>query len=534
MLRRLARPLGVSSAPSLLAASWSSLRRSCDVDENDARRELTFIISSSSMTRMKKSVHPTNALAAVRWTHSSATATAAGAATTASAASSASPFISVKDSMSRSYKLSAVLENTNHGVVLGKQENTSTYSFVGFEGVPFLKVAECVMQVPVEHRTFHAICGRMSVPCDFFGDIDLPLTTSTASIETMILTALRRVQEEVSAATLRQHPSWSVGPSSSSKGKGDAPPEVLLVTNPQATTKRSYHLHIRFPHVCFCDYRTVRHVAEKINGELGASFFDLACYRERGMMRTAYSRKVGVGSSSSLHHELAPAFPQISNSELKKLLEPSTRWSPAECVARSFVIREDFMESKFLKQTSSSATSFSSSSSPPVSLLEDDNVALAKALLPKTLSIPSFHEGVTAAERNKAAKQNGGDINNHNNAVTEYDKQGRPIPAFFMERVKPKRFREALKSVHALPSTAAEPYDQWIRVGLALHNFGSEDRNFEEWVQFSVRAPHKFSRETCRSMWDKFQRHPDHQNWARGYNYLTKSIWRELGIANAQ
>ena len=147
-------------------------------------------------------------------------------------------------------------------------------------------------------------------------------------------------------------------------------------------------------------------------------------------------------------------------------------------------------------------------------------------LLPQALSIPSFHEGATAAERLKASKAD-------HHAAVEYDKQGRPIPAFFTERVKPKRQREAIKSVHALPSTAAEPYDQWIRVGLALHNFGAEDRNFEEWVQFSVRAPHKFSRETCRSMWDKFQRHPDHENWPRGYNYLTKTIWRELGIINS-
>jgi hypothetical protein len=257
-------------------------------------------------------------------------------AATSAGPSGASPFADLQEHMRRSYKLDTVLQQTPHGMVLGKQENTTTYSFVGFEGVRFQTIAECMMRVPVEHRTFHAICGRAGVPCDFFGDIDLPNNIGDSQAEHMLVQSIGAITSKVDLVLSR-------------RGVPTQRPEVLLLRNIHAATKKSMHLHIRFPTACFSDFRSVRHVAEKMNGDLDAAFFDLSCYRERGMIRLAHSRKVG---SAVVHHELVPVA-DADNKALSALLEPSRAWSAAECIARSFSLREECL----LDTTDGSASS---------------------------------------------------------------------------------------------------------------------------------------------------------------------------------
>ena len=109
----------------------------------------------------------------------------------------------------------------------------------------------------------------------------------------------------------------------------------------------------------------------------------------------------------------------------------------------------------------------------------------------------------------------------------EYDEHGNSVPAFLKESKKWARFGEAVAAVKRLPSTAAEEYATWIRVGLALHSFGNDAHIKAHWDAFSMRSPHKFNAEVNKGLWEYFGSRPNCFNWRRGYNYLVHTLRRQ-------
>ena len=64
-------------------------------------------------------------------------------------------------------------------------------------------------------------------------------------------------------------------------------------------------------------------------------------------------------------------------------------------------------------------------------------------------------------------------------------------------------FRKAKFLVSLLSDERAENYNDWIRVGWALHN---TDRGlFQVWVDFSKRCPSKFDEKHCEKLWNNMK-----------------------------
>lgn len=409
-----------------------------------------------------------------------------------SAALPVSPFADLQNAMHRSYRLDVVQQKmTRGGIILAKQENEETFSFVGFEGLPYLAVATRLMLLPEEHRTFHVVCSTGG-PCDFYGDIDLPATTSDKIVTELLDAAVNEVTTLMSSACERMQQRAA----KQQQIAAFAGPEVLLLRNPNPA-KKSLHLHMSFPHLCFEDYVGVRAVAEHINAKVSLALFDLHCYRSKGMLRLPFNGKSRrQNDAHEARHSLEPVLsfpPSAEGNRLRSATASSAALSRPQIVSKAFCLREEYALTK---------------------------PSLWKELKGAAHAVPRGTLFPNVASRGSSRP-------------AEFDEAGRKIPAFLAEATKPRRYQEVVKSVRSMPTRCADHYDQWIRVGLALHNFGSEDKYFEEWVTFSLRCPNKFSRESCRKMWNKFVRHPDHTNWRRGYNYLTKTIYREMGVTRS-
>jgi P4 family phage/plasmid primase-like protien len=81
-------------------------------------------------------------------------------------------------------------------------------------------------------------------------------------------------------------------------------------------------------------------------------------------------------------------------------------------------------------------------------------------------------------------------------------------------------FRKAKFLVSLLSDERAENYNDWIRVGWALHN--TDKGLFQVWVDFSKRCPNKFDEKNCEKLWNNMK--PgltirSLQSWAKEDNY---------------
>lgn len=115
-----------------------------------------------------------------------------------------------------------------------------------------------------------------------------------------------------------------------------------------------------------------------------------------------------------------------------------------------------------------------------------------------------------------------------------YDERGSAIPNYLREEKKWMRWQEVLSAVKRLPVNTADSYKEWIRIGLALHSFGSGSEIFRVWLNFSARCPGKFKPEVCEKSWAVFGQRPDCHNWRRGYLYICRTLPKELGISTSR
>jgi Primase C terminal 2 (PriCT-2) len=89
------------------------------------------------------------------------------------------------------------------------------------------------------------------------------------------------------------------------------------------------------------------------------------------------------------------------------------------------------------------------------------------------------------------------------------------------------RVREALQCI------SAEPYDPWIKMGMATHALDSGEAGFAVWLEWSRTCPEKFDEVVCRKKWVSFT--ADRENGitiATLFDLAIKSGWRN-GNGNA-
>ncbi|CCW65755.1 unnamed protein product [Phytomonas sp. EM1] len=279
--------------------------------------------------------------------------------------------------------------------------------------------------------------------------------------------------------------------------------------------------------VAFEDYRTVRLLADEVNQTLGKAVIDDNCYRAHGMLRCAFSAKLRgpEGATGGLQPLLTAKDPALQ-AKLNAMHARLRGWTDPEILEMSFCGR----------------------------FLNDPDAArrggryLKTELLPK-LPMRTRRAAIAAATSGKAPSPEVADLLQAAAATSrhrfkllrlrhirgggagegqEYDAHGNLVSPFLTEAAKWRRFRQVVAKLQSLPPHAADSFDVWVRVGLALHNFSNEDHVFDEWVRFSIRCPQKFSREACRKKWVQFERNPDALNWRRGFNYLNSTIWKQV------
>lgn len=360
----------------------------------------------------------------------------------------------------RSFRLDRVAASVGESdIIVAVQNTTKGFSFIGFPGVARDDVAQRLAHVPLSAHHFHSVCGRERSVCDFYADVDLDPTDKGEPILHKIVTTVERLFATHTRAS-----------------------EPLTVSILSGTTpeKQSYHVHIRSPTCAFEDFGVVRRVAESINDDLAHDAIDLACYREQGMLRCAFSRKAGV-SVPMLPYE--PTDPALS-----KFTASTKGLSISEVLALSLITR------------------------PPQAAPSLKIIKTTAKCLPRPRGEEEIDLGV-----------NGGVEKRNSMFPTTSD--------YLRESAKWIRYAQATHAVRTLPLAATADFARWVRVGLALHSFGNDEKAFREWMKFSSRSPEKYRVEVCEKKWREFQRRPEAFNWRRGFNYLTKTVWRECCIA---
>ncbi|EPY27620.1 hypothetical protein AGDE_05580 [Angomonas deanei] len=297
--------------------------------------------------------------------------------------------------------------------------------------------------------------------------------------------------------------------------------------------------------IAFQDFRIVKLIAEEINQTLGKNVIDLNCYRTNGMLRCAFNYKIAStnnnevdlakythkgksaedkednnNSSNSSGGRLVPfTQSQSGNGELQAKLDATNKvlrhLSDPEVLELSFCTRHMEGDASNLKNINSYVKRNFSITAPA-----NSSVKVKHEYQLYRTYLTNKHHFKSIKPRHVLGPLY--------NVQQEFDMYGNLVSPFLTEKAKWKRFKTAVEKLHHLPPHAAEGFDTWVRVGLALHNFSNEDHVFEEWVKFSLRCPTKFSRETCRKKWTQFERNPDALNWRRGFNYLYHTIWRGL------
>ena len=449
-------------------------------------------------------------------------------------------FNNLSDHIRRSYRLDQIIsECSASDVIIARQETTivnpgpqlgrlgsaivapgagtSAYSYLGFRDVSPSDVAKCLLLIPEGRRQFHTVCGRDKHHCDFFADIDLP-TASSAEGEGILLQVLDRIDGSLRALDFGKY-ELMVLESNHTAGLSTA------------STKRSYHLHVRGVESCFEDFRAPRALAENINMSIGSAVIDTGCYRQSGSLRTAFSAKAGPTAS---YNRFMPM--QAHDAELKRRLLEMSDMSPDHILERSLVTRDIRAVKGTLPPTPSVTVSTPAApkkgkkgaKKASASAQEQQGDIVATTHVPGPLRIFNGRGGVVGEMNKRGTK---------GLRKVCVDAAGQAVPRFFREEVKWLRYKMAIEKLHALPSAAAADYGVWVRVGLALHNFGTESFLYREWLRFSMKCPEKFDRDACEKKWKQFGQesrtsalNPDFEkeNWRRGYNYLTSTVWRDI------
>ncbi|TPP53918.1 Primase C terminal 2 (PriCT-2) family protein [Leishmania donovani] len=280
--------------------------------------------------------------------------------------------------------------------------------------------------------------------------------------------------------------------------------------------------------VAFQDYRAVKLIADEVNQTIGRDIVDHNCYRTNGMLRCAFSAKMPSAQDHNYHQQtdngaaaarkrLVPLVTASDPALQQRLSETESvlrTMTDPEVLELTFVTRHLDADAKVIKAARKHATSLLAheSDAPAESAEQLHRAAVLDATTRHRFKLirPRQIMGPQATQ------------------AVEYDAYGNVVPPFLTEAAKWRRFKAVTAKLRTLPPRAAESYDVWVRVGLALHNFSNEDHVFEEWVRFSLKSPLKYSREVCRKKWMQFERNPDALNWRRGFNYLNSTVWRQV------
>ncbi|KPA75730.1 putative mitochondrial primase 2 [Leptomonas pyrrhocoris] len=306
---------------------------------------------------------------------------------------------------------------------------------------------------------------------------------------------------------------------------------VNVVDNSSASGKKGSGGLTRL--VAFQDYRTVKLIGDEVNQTLGRDVIDTNCYRPNGMLRCAFSSKLPSAQDHDFHAQKQQEGHGAAAAAARKRLVPlvtagdpalQKRLTEMEAVLRTmtdpeilemtFCTRHTDHDGKVQRLLHEHAKKLVilDSHAPAGSEAQRRSAAVLQATLKHRWKLirPRHILGPQAAQ------------------AVEYDAYGNVVSPFLTEGAKWRRYKAVTAKLRKLPPRAAESYDVWVRVGLALHNFSNEDNCFEEWVLFSLKSPQKYSREVCRKKWMQFERNPDALNWRRGYNYLNSTVWRQV------
>nr|CAJ2468995.1 unnamed protein product [Leishmania braziliensis] len=454
-----------------------------------------------------------------------------------------------------------------------------------------LIVAQRLLLFPDHLRHFHTICGREQVPCDFYADLDLP-GESAAGAEKTLLEVLKylevrlpgvgftdpfflvltnavpskdKMSYHIHARSFTHLKHRALDTSSGAQRKSSCrKTKTRRKKAPTASTRRGLdeesidEEHDSDPYddlsdmvsavdgspkgsassrrgsadltrvVAFQDYRAVKLIADEVNQTLGRDIIDQNCYRPNGMLRCVFSAKM----PSAQDHNYRLQSESSAEAARRRLVPLVTASDPAL--------------QRYLSETESVLRTMTDPE-----ILELTFVTRHLDADPKV--IKAVHEHAASLVAHKSHGQDGSAEQQHRAAVlhatrkygfklirsrqimgpqatqaAEYDAYGNVVSPFLTEAAKWRRFKSVTAKLRTLPPRAAETYDVWVRVGLALHNFSNEDHVFEEWVLFSLKSPLKYSREVCRKKWVQFERNPDALNWRRGYNYLNSTVWRQV------
>ncbi|KAG5509866.1 hypothetical protein JKF63_07511 [Porcisia hertigi] len=449
-----------------------------------------------------------------------------------------------------------------------------------------LIVAQRLLLFPDHLRHFHTICGRENVPCDFYADLDLPGESAAGAEKTLlevlnylevrlpgvgftdpfflVLTnavpskdkvsyhiharSFTHLKNETPSALAAERgkgkakPKRSVKKKASAKKKGQAADREFAMEDmdegndndpyddlsdlvnvvdgngkgSSASSRGSQSTSTKVV-VAFQDYRTVKLIADEVNQTLGRDVIDHNCYRPNGMLRCAFSAKI----PSVQDHNYRLQAESSAEAARKRLVPLVTASDPAlqQRLSNTEAVLRTMTDPEILELTFGTRHL-------------DVEPRVIKAAHQHAVDLSALDSGAAALHattkhrfRLIRARQIMG--SNASQAV-EYDSYGNAVSPFLTEAAKWRRFKAVTAKLRTLPPRAAESYDVWVRVGLALHNFSNEDHVFEEWVLFSLKSPLKYSREVCRKKWVQFERNPDALNWRRGYNYLNTTVWRQV------
>ncbi|KPI82867.1 putative primase 2 [Leptomonas seymouri] len=284
--------------------------------------------------------------------------------------------------------------------------------------------------------------------------------------------------------------------------------------------------------IAFQDFRTVKLIGDEVNQTLGREVIDINCYRPNGMLRCAFSSKLPSMQDHDFYAQQQDRHGAAAAAARKRLVPLVTARDPAlqkrlsemEAVLRTMTDPE-IMEMTF-------CTRHTDHDAKLQRLVHEH----AKKLVVLDSHAPAGSEAQkrSAEVLQATSKHRWKLIRPHHilgpqaKQAMEYDAYGNVVSPFLTEGAKWRRYKAVTAKLRRLPPRAAESYDVWVRVGLALHNFSNEDNCFEEWVLFSLKSPQKYSREVCRKKWMQFERNPDALNWRRGYNYLNSTVWRQV------
>lgn len=446
-----------------------------------------------------------------------------------------------------------------------------------------LILAQRLLMFPDSQRHFHSVCGRDGVPCDFFADIDLPNET-VATGEKLLLEVLNylevrlpgvgftnpfflvlanegacseKVSYHVHARSMTHamgHVDWArhstrgsgaAGEMKASAGRkgqqktqevADAKEDddddltdlVNVIDGSASGSGASRRGSAATTMIAFHDYRTVKLIADEVNQTLGRTVIDEGCYRPHGMLRCAFNSKM----TSTQEHDHLLKRRSTATMQQRRLLPLLTasdaalqrRLSEMEAVLRtmsdpeimelSFCTRH-LDDPKLLKKLHQHAQNL---------VVLDRHSATAGSLeqlrIDDALRATTRHKFRLIKPRQVLGPQS--------DQAVEFDAYGNVVSSFLTEGAKWRRYKAVVSKLRSLTPRAAESYDVWVRVGLALHNFSNEDHVFDEWVRFSLKCPQKYSRDVCRRKWVQFERNPDALNWRRGYNYLNSTVWRQV------